>query len=121
MSNYQPKPNSLSIFKNDRKRDDKDPDYSGTLYFENGNGEIVEHFIDLWVNEIRSGEKQGKKYFGGRIKRKEKQRSLGDSYGDRDRSLGEHQRSMSYTGAGAAGPVRVTDSRGGVGEDEIPF
>jgi len=130
---YEPKPNSLSVFKNDRQRNDKDAAYTGTLYLEDDNGNIVEYFVDLWVNEIRNGQKAGQKYFGGRVKRKEKQPGMADSYGDRDRPLGEQQRSMSYNnppkrGIGPSDYTGPSEPRRGEDqgynkplEDEIPF
>lgn len=51
---YEIKPNSGSLFKNDRKQSDRHPDYTGTA---NVNGKEVR--ISAWVRESANG----KKYF----------------------------------------------------------
>lgn len=43
---YEPRDNSGSLFKNDRKTSEKHPDYSGTAVI---NGE--EFYIDAWIKE----------------------------------------------------------------------
>lgn len=132
---FTPKPNSLSVFKNDRQRNEKDAAYTGTLHLEQDDGSIVEYFVDLWVNEIQSGQRAGQKYFGGRVKRKERQPGVADSYGQHDRPLGEHQRSMSYDGppqqqqrrgVGPGDYSGPSEPRRGEGynkqlDDEVPF
>lgn len=131
---FTPKPNSLSVFKNDRQRNEKDAAYTGTLHLEQDDGSIVEYFVDLWVNEIQSGQRAGQKYFGGRVKRKDRQPGMSDSYGQHDRPLGEHQRSMSYDGppqqqrrgVGPGDYSGPSEPRRGDGyskqlDDEIPF
>lgn len=64
---YEQKPESGSLHRNNRKRPDKkDPDYTGTALIGG-----VEYYIDAWLNEYRSGENQGKKYFGMKFKAKD--------------------------------------------------
>ena len=60
MSTYEQKPNSFSLFKNEQKTEDKQPDYSGTMTDEKGK----QFRISAWVNEAKS---TGKKYLGGLI------------------------------------------------------
>jgi hypothetical protein len=52
------KENSIVIFKNSKKQQEKQPDYTGKL---NINGEIKD--VSLWVKEGKSG-----KFFSGPIK-----------------------------------------------------
>ena len=131
---FTPKPNSLSVFKNDRQRTEKDAAYTGTLHLEQDDGSIVEYFVDLWVNEIQSGQRAGQKYFGGRVKRKDRQPGMADSYGQHDRPLGEPQRSrcdagppqQQRRGVGPGDYSGPSEPRRGDGyskqlDDEIPF
>jgi uncharacterized protein (DUF736 family) len=60
MADYDNK-NTWTLFKNDRKTDDKHPDYTGTL-----NVDGVEYFMDAWLKESKAG----KKFFSGKIKMK---------------------------------------------------
>ena len=59
MSQYQPKPNTFTLFANDRKQSDTHPDLTGT--FVNGDG--VEFFFDAW----RKKSANGKDYISGRV------------------------------------------------------
>jgi hypothetical protein len=59
---------SVILFKNDDKRDERDSDYSGTWTDENG----VEHWADCWINTSKSGKKFLKIKKGGE---KEQRRS----------------------------------------------
>jgi len=61
MSDYQLKPGQGSIFKNDRKKDEKHPDYKGNAM--TPNGEEIE--IALWVKEGKNG-----KFFSVKIQPK---------------------------------------------------
>jgi uncharacterized protein (DUF736 family) len=49
---YETKPNTGSLFKNDRKESDTHPDYKGQALI---NG--VECWLDAWINESNSGTK----------------------------------------------------------------
>tara|TARA_R100001510_G_C7614694_1_gene177234 strand:- start:594 stop:854 length:261 start_codon:yes stop_codon:yes gene_type:complete len=60
MSTYEQKPNSFSLFKNEQKQEEKQPDYSGTMTDASGK----QFRISAWVNEAKS---TGKKYLGGLI------------------------------------------------------
>ena len=51
------------LFKNDRKAKDSHPDYTGSL-----NVDGVEHFLDAWIREGKSG-----KFMSVSVKRKDKQ------------------------------------------------
>jgi uncharacterized protein (DUF736 family) len=62
MSQYEQKPNTASLFRNERKEKDTHPDHKGTA-----NIEGVEYWMDAWINTT----KEGKKYFGIKFKRKE--------------------------------------------------
>jgi hypothetical protein len=55
---YQQKPNSGAIFKNDKKKKETQPDYSGTI-----NVEGKDWQISLWVKDGKSG-----KFFSASIK-----------------------------------------------------
>lgn len=53
------------LFKNDDKRDDKAPDYTGSL-----NVDGAEFFLDAWIKEAKTG----RKFMSVRVKLKTKQR-----------------------------------------------
>lgn len=48
---YQSKPNTGVLFRNDKKRDERDADYKGS--FVNADG--VECWLDAWVNKSSKG------------------------------------------------------------------
>lgn len=77
MSGYTPKPNTGSLFRNENKKTDKHPDYSGTALIDG-----VEYYIDGWINEVRSGERKGKKYFSFKFKEKSRQPPYASSEDD---------------------------------------
>jgi len=58
---YVPKPNTFTLFANDRKQSDTHPDLTGT--FVNSDG--VEFFFDAWRRKGPSG----KEYISGRVGR----------------------------------------------------
>ena len=58
--------NSGALFKNDRKEQEKQPDYKGSLTV---NG--AEYWISAWLNESKSGQK----YMGLKINLKEHQQA----------------------------------------------
>ena len=62
MSNYQPKPGSGSIFKNERKEKESQPDYRGEIL--TPEGQALE--ISLWVKEGKKG-----KFFSASVKPKQ--------------------------------------------------
>jgi hypothetical protein len=61
MSQQYDNTNRWALFKNDNRRDEKSPEYSGTL-----NVDGVEYFLNGWVKEGKKG-----RFFSGSIKRKE--------------------------------------------------
>lgn len=54
--------NSFVLFKNDRKEEDKHPDYTGTFTDDQGR----EYFCDAWIKDGKGG----KKFMSGRVKLK---------------------------------------------------
>jgi len=64
MSNYQTRDNSGSPFKNEDKKSDKHPDYSGSCVIEG-----ADFFFDAWIKTAESG----RRYMSFSFKRKEKQ------------------------------------------------
>ena len=58
--------NSGALFKNDRKEQEKQPDYKGSLIV---NG--AEYWISAWLNESKSGQK----YMGLKVNLKEQQQA----------------------------------------------
>jgi hypothetical protein len=64
--------NRFSLFRNDRKTEDRDPDYTGSL-----NVDGVEFFIDAWDPKTPGG----KLVFSGRVKRKTQQAKAASSPG----------------------------------------
>ena len=67
---YEQKPDSGSLFKNDRKERDTHADYRGSALV---NG--AEYFLDAWLNEARDGSK----YMSLKFKRKLGERARGYS------------------------------------------
>ncbi len=65
MSDYQQKPNSGSLFRNDRKTAANHPDHKGSALIDG-----KEYWISAWINEAKSS---GKKYFGLAFELKEEQ------------------------------------------------
>jgi len=63
---FEQKPNSGSLFRNEEKKSDTHAEYKGSAMIDG-----VEYWMDGWVNEIKSGEKAGKKYFNLKFKPKE--------------------------------------------------
>ena len=63
--------NSIIIYKNDRRRDEKDAEYTGSV-----NVEGREFWVNLWVKEGKPGSKmQGKKFFSGKLRAKQPRQS----------------------------------------------
>ncbi len=69
---YEQRPNTGSLFKNDKKETDSHPDYKGSGLID-GVGEV---WIDAWINEARDGSK----YMSLKFKRKEQRASNGPNY-----------------------------------------
>ena len=66
---YEKKPNTGSLFKNERKESDSHPDYKGTALID-GLGEC---WLDAWINTANNGSK----YMSLKIKPKEAQQGAG--------------------------------------------
>jgi hypothetical protein len=71
--------NRGALFKNDRKADDKDRDYAGTL---NVGG--VEYWVSAWLN---TSKKNGAKYLSLSIKPKDEARAAKPTRGTTDDDL----------------------------------
>lgn len=65
---YEQKPNSGILARNEKATDEKHAEYTGTALIDG-----VEYYVDAWVNEFKSGPRQGKKYFSLRFKPKQQQ------------------------------------------------
>lgn len=74
--------NRFSLFKNERKQEDRDPDFTGSL-----NVDGVEFFVDAW----KPKQPGGKLVLSGRVKRKQVQpgQDVGTRAADADRKLRE--------------------------------
>ena len=59
MSNYNPQPNSFSLFANDKGDNPKRPDYKGDIILPDG----TKMRLSAWVRESQSG----KKYLSGKL------------------------------------------------------
>jgi len=59
---YETKPNTGSLFKNDKMNHEKSPSYTGSV-----NIDGVEYWQSAWINET----KDGKKYFSQKFNRKD--------------------------------------------------
>ena len=59
---YEAKPNTGSLFKNDKMKHEKSPQYTGTV-----NIDGVDYYQSAWVNET----KDGRKYFSQKFNRKD--------------------------------------------------
>ncbi len=68
---YETKPNTGSLFKNDRKETDSHPDYKGTALIAG-----VDMWLDAWINESSSGTK----YMSLKFKPKEAVAAVAQAY-----------------------------------------
>lgn len=59
MSDYQQKPGSWNLFRNNRKENEKQPDYRGTIKLEDG----TELELSAWLKEGKNG-----KFFSGTVR-----------------------------------------------------
>jgi hypothetical protein len=50
---YTAKPGSGSLFKNDRKEEDRHPDYNGKILLPDG----TEHYLNAWIKTSAKGSK----------------------------------------------------------------
>jgi hypothetical protein len=69
MSNYQPKPNTWTLFQNTRKTNETQPDYTGSALLEMPDGTTREYRLSAWKRVSKSDVK----FIGGFIKPKEDQ------------------------------------------------
>lgn len=69
MSNYQPKPNTWTLFQNSRKTNETQPDYTGSAMLEMPDGTTKEYRLSAWKRVSR----RDVKFIGGFIKLKEDQ------------------------------------------------
>jgi len=65
---FEPKPDTGVLFKNPKKTTDKHPDYKGSMLIGG-----AEYWLSAWVNEVRSGERQGEKYMSIKFDLKDEQ------------------------------------------------
>lgn len=68
---YETKPNTGSLFKNDKKESDSHPDYKGTALIGG-----VEGWLDAWINTSNNGTK----YMSLKFKPKDKQPAQGGGF-----------------------------------------
>ena len=57
MSDYEHKPNRGTIWKNDFKETDNQPDYKGDCLIENPDGTTQNLDMSAWINETSNGKK----------------------------------------------------------------
>ena len=69
MSQYQPKPNTWTLFQNSRKTNEMQPDYTGSALLEMPDGTTKEYRLSAWKRVSKSNVK----FIGGFIKPKEDQ------------------------------------------------
>jgi len=62
---YEMKEGSFSLFPNDKKRDEKDADWSGTIKLADG--------VEYWFNGYAKVTKTGRNYISGKIGRPKQQ------------------------------------------------
>lgn len=65
---YEAKPNTGSLFKNDKKTTDQHPNAKGSALIGG-----KEFWISSWTNIVQGGERQGEKYQSLKFEPKEKQ------------------------------------------------
>jgi len=69
MSNYQPQPNTFSLFANDKGDNPKRPDYRGELIMPDG----TKMRLSAWVRESQGG----KRYLSGKVEPMQEQSNTG--------------------------------------------
>ena len=99
---YEQKPNTGSLFKNDRKESDNHPDYKGSALID-GLGEC---WLDAWINTTSDG----RKYMSLKLKPKD-QSGNGRSAGNAASSYANSRQADSRSSAGNAQ----------YDDDEVPF
>ena len=50
---FETKPSTGALFKNDRKEEERHPDYNGKIALPDG----TEHFLNAWIKTAKSGKK----------------------------------------------------------------
>tara|TARA_R110000824_G_scaffold39383_1_gene119209 strand:+ start:874 stop:1170 length:297 start_codon:yes stop_codon:yes gene_type:complete len=91
---YQQKPNSGSLWKNDKREKDTHPEYKGSALIDG-----VEYWVSAWVNETQADKA---KYFGMKFEAKEQQNQA-------DPNAAGGNTDPGYQGGG------------GLPDDQIPF
>jgi uncharacterized protein (DUF736 family) len=69
---FEAKPDTGVLFKNEKKDSPKHPDYKGNMLL---GGQ--EYWLSAWINEVRSGERAGEKYMSIKFNLKEEGPSSG--------------------------------------------
>ena len=78
---YQQKPNSGSLFKNERKQKDTHPNATGTALIECPCCKaVVSYFVDAWTKEGSKGKFQSLKFKPKERQQRQEQQSNSDSY-----------------------------------------
>ena len=70
---YEHKPNTGSIFKNDKKEKDTHADYKGSALIDG-----VDYWISCWINETKDGQKYLKFSFDAKDEKVEKPAAVED-------------------------------------------
>lgn len=68
MSNYQQKPETGTLFKNDKRETDKHPLYRGSALIDG-----VAYWMSAWVNKIQGGDNAGQSYMALKFDKKDQQ------------------------------------------------
>ena len=53
MAAFETKPSTGALFRNDRKEEERHPDYNGKIALPDG----TEHFLNAWIKTAKSGKK----------------------------------------------------------------
>jgi len=77
MSNYQPQPNTFSLFANDKGDNPKRPDYKGDIILPDG----TKMRLSAWVRESANG---GRKFLSGKVEPMQEQKSSAESFAPQD-------------------------------------
>lgn len=75
MSNYQPKDNTFTLFRNDKKEKDTHPDYKGSALID---GE--EFWLSAWIKDGKNG-----KFMSGSLQPKEQRQDAKQASYDRQK------------------------------------
>jgi hypothetical protein len=77
MSNYQPQPNTFSLFANDKGDNPKRPDYKGDIIMPDG----TKMRLSAWVRESANG---GRKFLSGKVEPMQERQASGESFAPQD-------------------------------------